>query len=120
MDIVDEIKRLQERYRRFCADRDWEQFHTPKNLAMAMAAEVGEVLELLQWLTPEESERIRDDPRLNERLGEELADVQLYLWRLAEMSGIDLNVAIDRKLSLNEQKYPVEQARGRATRYDGL
>lgn len=111
---TDRTDELRSRYRAFCEERDWTQFHTPKNLAMAMAAEVGEVLEVLQWLTPEESEHIRDDPRLNERLGEELADVQLYLWRLAEMSGVELWPAIDRKLYINEQKYPVDKAKGKA------
>ena len=117
---VDEIERLQARYRDFCEERDWTQFHAPKNLAMALAAEVGEVLEVLQWLTPEESERIRENPELLHRLGEEIADVQLYLWRPAEISGVELTGAIDRKLTVNEQKYPVEKALGKATKYDAL
>lgn len=95
-----------ERARRFVQERDWERFHTPKNLAMALAGEVGELLELFQWRTEEESWRILhtdDGPRLKE----ELADVAIYVLRIADVLGVDLKRAVEDKLSLNEKRYPI-------------
>ncbi len=109
---------LTEALRAFAAERDWEQFHTPKNLAAALAVEAGEVLEHFQWLTPEQSVALPEAERA--RVALELADVLLYLLRLADRSGIDLERAAWRKISLNAEKYPADKARGSARKYTEL
>lgn len=114
----DTLATLRDTLRSFAAERDWERFHTPKNLAMALAGEAGEVLEVLQWLTPEESASL--GPADKEALALELADVLLYLVRLADVCDIDLPTACARKLTINAGRYPVEKAQGRATKYDRL
>ena len=108
--------RLAARLRTFAEERDWEQFHTPKNLAMALSVEAGELLELFQWLTPEESRAITGSPMGAERVQEELADVLIYLVRLADVLGVDLEAAVETKLQLNAGKYPVDLSRGNATK----
>lgn len=103
---------------RFVAERDWGQFHTPKNIAMALTVEAAELQEHFQWLTPEDSSSLSE-----EQLGEvadEIADVQVYLLRLADVLGIDLLEACERKMAKNRAKYPVELARGRADKYTKL
>jgi NTP pyrophosphatase (non-canonical NTP hydrolase) len=102
----------------FVEERDWDQFHNPKNLAMAMAGEAGEVLEHFQWLTPEEAATLPAQTRAEVAL--ELADVLLFLVRLADKLEVDLLEAATRKLALNRSRYPVRKARGRATKYDKL
>lgn len=114
----DSLAQLRDAVRRFATERGWERFHTPKNLAMALAGEVGEVLEVLQWLTPEESASL--EPGDHEALALELADVLLYLVRLADVCDIDLAAACERKLVINAERYPVGKAHGRATKYDRL
>ena len=104
--------------RRFAKDRDWEQFHSPKNLAAALSVEVGEVLEHFQWLTEQQS---RDLPAAKrEEIALELADVFLYLLRLSDQLGIDLPDAARRKLKINAGKYPAERARGTHKKYTEL
>ncbi|MEJ6007791.1 nucleotide pyrophosphohydrolase [Paucibacter sp. AS339] len=102
MDIED----LQKRLREFAAERNWQPYQTPKNLAMAMVVEAAELVEIFQWLTPEESQQIRSDPAKHQHLGEEIADVMLYLLQIADHSGIDIEAAVHRKLSLNAIKHP--------------
>ena len=116
MDLVE----LRTRLREFADARDWGQFHTPKNLAMALAGEAGELLEIFQWLTPEQSVRVMDDPQRAEHVRQELADVLAYLLRLADVLDVDLLSALSAKIDLNEQRYPVDLARGTATKYDQL
>ena len=111
---------LQQRLAEFAAQRDWQQFHTPKNLAMAMAGEAGEVLELFQWLTEEQSVTIMTDPERAQRVRDELADVFSYLLRLADVLDVDLVAALQAKIGTNERRYPVHLARGRADKYDRL
>src|SRR5215211_1985280 len=103
---------LADRLRTFARERDWEQFHTPKNLAMALSVEVAELLELFQWLTPEQSYAVTTIPAEAEHVGEELADILLYLVRLADILGVDLEAAVEAKLTVNACKYPVEVSRG--------
>jgi NTP pyrophosphatase (non-canonical NTP hydrolase) len=103
--------------REFSAERDWDQFHTPKNLAMALPVEAAELLEVFQWLTPEQSADIKTDPVRSKRVAEELADILIYLVRLADVLGIDLNQAVADKLAANARKYPVDRARGSAAKY---
>jgi NTP pyrophosphatase (non-canonical NTP hydrolase) len=115
---TDRLEVLRERLRAFVAERDWEQFHTPKNLSMALVAEAGELVEHFQWLTAEESDRLGPEARAEVEL--EIADVLLFLLRLCDRLGVDPLEAAQRKLALNAQKYPVDKARGRATKYDKL
>jgi NTP pyrophosphatase (non-canonical NTP hydrolase) len=109
-----EIGELAERLRLFAAERDWEQFHTPKNLAMALTGEVGELVAELQWLTPEESRKVRDDPEAASRLRAELADVFIYLTRLADLLGVDLLEAAAEKLEESSRRYDAKSYRGSA------
>lgn len=88
---------LQQRLRAFAAERDWEQYHTPKNLAMALAAEVGELLEHFQWLTPEQSRLVANDSEALHHVHDEIADVMIYLARLADILGIDILQAANRR-----------------------
>ena len=102
----DPIGQLQERLRRFAANRDWERFHDPKNLIMALAGEAGELVEVLQWVDQAASRTAGQDPVLGPRLGEEMADVFLYLLRLADVTGIDLVTAAHDKIVANARRYP--------------
>ncbi len=114
----DALHALRDAMRQFAAERAWEPFHTPKNLAMALAGEVGEVIEHFQWLTAEQSMTLPAATR--EEVAFELADVLLYLVRLGDVLGIDLADAARRKMLLNAQRYPVERAYGRADKHDRL
>lgn len=115
---TDTLDALRRRVAQFAAERDWEQFHNPKNLAMAVAGEAGELIEHFQWLTPEQAEHL--PPAIREEVALECADVLLFLLRLADRLGIDLAQAAEKKLALNAKKYPVAKSKGRATKYDKL
>jgi len=104
----------------FAQKRDWAQFHSPKNLVMALTGEVGELNELFQWLSEQQSSDLAKDPDSKKRVAEELADVLFYLVRTASVMGIDLNQAAIAKLALNEQKYPADKARGNNKKYSEL
>jgi len=112
------VEALRDALREFAAARDWNQFHSPKNLAMALSAEAGELLEVFQWLTEAQSRRLV--PEAQAAASEEIADVLLYLIRLADELGIDILDAARRKLAKNAQKYPVDKARGHARKYTDL
>jgi len=113
MNGVDE---LTQKLRAFAAERDWEQFHSPKNLAMALAVEAAELLEHFQWLTEEQSRAL--DPARREKVREEIADVFLYVLRLCDQLGIELLAAAEHKIQVNARRYPAEKVRGRADKYD--
>ena len=113
------IAELTERVRAFAQERDWEQFHTPKNLAMALAGEVGELLAELQWLTPEQSAAVMADEELGPRVRAEIGDVTIYLTRLADVLGIDLVEAAMDKLEDAGRRYTVEAARSSAAKIVG-
>ncbi|MCM2327700.1 MAG: nucleotide pyrophosphohydrolase [Lysobacter sp.] len=113
-----EFDKLRDQLRDFAAARDWDQFHSPKNLAMALAGEAGELLENFQWLTEEQSRR--PSPELLAAASEEIADVLLYLVRLSDKLGIDPVAAAHAKMVANERKYPVEKSRGTARKYTEL
>ncbi|HTE15038.1 MAG TPA: nucleotide pyrophosphohydrolase [Burkholderiales bacterium] len=115
---TDRLESLRARVEAFATERDWDQFHNPKNLAMALAGEAGELLEHFQWLTPDEAAHL--PAATHEAVALECADVLLFLIRLADKLNIDLADAAHRKLELNAQKYPVEKSRGKATKYDKL
>jgi NTP pyrophosphatase (non-canonical NTP hydrolase) len=104
--------------RRFAAERDWEQFHSPKNLAMALSVEVAELLEHFQWLSEDQSRQLSATQLANVR--EELADVLIYLVRLADQLDVDLLAAARDKMVLNAEKYPADKARGNSRKYTNL
>lgn len=118
MPSTDPIDELRERLREFAAARDWQQFHTPKNLAMALSVEAAELLEHFQWLGDEASRTLA--PPARDAVAEELADVLLYLVRLSDELSIDLIAAARAKLALNAERYPVEKARGSSRKYTEL
>jgi dCTP diphosphatase len=114
----DRLEKLRDEMRRFAADRDWDQFHTPKNLAIALSVEAAELLEHFQWLTPEESQHLASEKVEAIRL--EMADVLLYLVRLADRLGVDLAASAFDKIAINAGKYPVTLAKGSAKKYTEL
>jgi dCTP diphosphatase len=109
------IEQLQQRIRDFATARDWDQFHSPKNLSMALIAETAELVEHFQWLTEDQSRDLPDDKRAEVSL--ELADIYIYLLRLADKLGVDLLDAATRKIELNAEKYPADSVRGSAKKY---
>jgi len=115
-----DVKGLSAALAAFAAERNWDQFHSPKNLSMALTGEVGELSEIFQWLTEEASKSAASNPDTATAVREELADVTLYLVRLASVLGVDLNEAVTQKLKKNAEKYPVEKAHGTHKKYDKL
>lgn len=107
-----DLKKVAAFLREFAAERDWEQFHTPKNLSMALAGEAGELLEIFQWLTPEQSANL--DSATREHVGEELVDILQYVVRIADVLEINLGEAFEAKFERNEQRYPADEVRGSA------
>jgi dCTP diphosphatase len=116
--MTDSLRELAEQLDRFALDRDWQQFHSPKNLASALVVEAGELLEHFQWMTEEQSRQLTSERR--DAVGAELADVLLYLVQLAAALRIDPLAAAQAKLKVNEEKYPVDRARGSSRKYDEL
>jgi len=116
--IMTDLTRLRDDLRAFAAERDWDRFHSPKNLAMALAGEAGELVEVFQWLSEAESANL--SPAARAAADEELADVLLYLVRLADKLGIDPLDAARRKLDANGRKYPADKARGHSRKYTEL
>jgi dCTP diphosphatase len=110
-----DLAEFRERLRAFVAERDWERFHSPKNLAMALSVEASELVELFQWLTGEESASL--DAEQRRRAAEELADILWFLVRIADRLDIDLLAAAETKFAQNERKYPAERVRGNAKKY---
>jgi len=115
---MSELDRLRDALRAFAAARDWDQFHSPKNLAMALSVEAAELLEVFQWMTEAESRAL--EPARQAAASQEIADVLLYLIRLCDALGIDPLVAAERKLAANAEKYPVEKSRGNSRKYTEL
>jgi NTP pyrophosphatase (non-canonical NTP hydrolase) len=115
---VNSLESLRLALRQFVAERDWDQFHSPKNLAMALSVEASELLEHFQWMPEAESNRLGPE-KLNQ-VREEMADVLIYLVRIADKLGVDLLEASSKKLVVNAKKYPVENARGSAKKYTDI
>jgi len=115
MQNQDSLNNLRHRLNDFVNERDWAQFHTPKNLAMAMIVEAAELVEHFQWDTPTESQQLMPEKR--EAVSHELADTFVYLLRIAEVLNIDLIDAANQKIDLNALKYPVEKAKGSNAKY---
>jgi dCTP diphosphatase len=116
--MTDSLHDLALQLDQFANDRDWQQFHSPKNLASALIVEAGELLEHFQWMTDEQSRKLAPDKR--DAVAAEAADVLLYLIQLTSALGIDPIAAAQAKLRLNELKYPVDRARGSSKKYDEL
>jgi NTP pyrophosphatase (non-canonical NTP hydrolase) len=110
-----ELEELKIRLRKFALDRDWDQFHSPKNFSMALIVEAAELVEHFQWLTEDESKNLPKDKLAEVAL--ELADIQIYLIRIADKLNIDLLKAVNEKILLNEKKYPAEKVRGSSKKY---
>jgi NTP pyrophosphatase (non-canonical NTP hydrolase) len=112
---ISSIDELAKRLREFAAERDWEQFHSPKNISMALSVEVAEIVEHFQWMTEQQSRELSGDQKLE--TSQELADAFIYLVRLADQLNIDLLDAADKKLQVNETKYPADRVRGSSKKY---
>ena len=106
------IKEIQDKLAKFAKERDWDQFHSPKNLVMALTSEVGELNELFQWLSEKESENLDND-----EVKQEIADIFIYLLRLCDKLGIDIEEAAKEKIEINAKKYPIDLAKGNAIKY---
>lgn len=113
-----DVDRIAKRLADFARERDWEQFHSPKNIATALSVEASELLEIFQWLTEEQSRQPSREAM--EKVKEEAADVLLYLIRLSDLLHIDLAAAVDAKLAANARKYPAHKARGNSKKYNEL
>lgn len=111
---------LKARILSFARERDWEQFHAPKNLSMALAAEAAELMEHFLWVEPAASRARAAEPARRKDIEDELADVVIYALEFANMTGIDVAQAIEAKMAANAAKYPVEKAKGRADKYNEL
>ncbi len=114
------VAELKSRVLAFVRERDWEQFHAPKNLSMALAAEAAELMEHFLWATPQESQALAQDPARRAKIAEELADIVIYALDFANMTGLDVAGAIESKMAANAAKYPVHKARGRSEKYTEL
>jgi dCTP diphosphatase len=113
--MSDSLNELRGRLQAFVEERDWQQFHSPKNLAMAMIVEAAELVEHFQWLTEQQSLELAEDKR--EQVAHEIADTFVYLLRMADVLGIDLIAAANAKIDLNAKKYPAEKVRGSNAKY---
>lgn len=112
-----ELEELTSRIRDFTTQRDWDQFHTPRNLLLALVGEVGELAELLQWKTDEEAAKLSEEDGTSSPIAQELADVFFYLLRLADVLDVPLGLALMTKLDMNAAKYPAHLVRGNAAKY---
>lgn len=115
---MDSLEELKLALRRFAQERDWDQFHSPKNLTMALAGEVGELIECFQWLTEDQSASL--SPEKLSAVAEEIADIQLYLIRLSDKLNVDISNECRKKIQKNAGKYPVEKSIGSAKKYTEL
>lgn len=116
--MTDSLQQLSDKLTRFANDRDWGQFHSPKNLATALTVEASELLEHFQWMTEAQSRALADDKRLE--VGSEIADVLMYLIQLANALGVDPIAAANDKIEVNERRYPVDRSRGSSKKYNEI
>lgn len=119
-DATATLSELKSRVLDFAQARDWEQFHAPKNLSMALAAEAGELMEHFLWTTPDASRELAANRKKRGEIADELADVVIYALEFANVTGIDVATAIERKMAANAKKYPVAKSRGRSAKYNEL
>ena len=114
------LQEIKDKVLEFARERDWEQFHSPKNLSMAIAAEAAELMEHFLWQSPEQSRADMEAEKLRAKVEEELADIFIFAIEFANMTEIDLAAVIEAKMKRNAEKYPVEKARGRSDKYTDL
>lgn len=119
-DTQTHLQEIKDRVLAFAKERDWEQFHVPKNLSMAIAAEAAELMELFLWQNPEASRFDMEEAALRAKVEEELADVFIFAIEFANVTGMDIASIIERKMKRNAEKYPVEKAKGRSSKYTEL
>ena len=119
-DADTQLQEIKDRVLAFAKERDWEQFHAPKNLSMAIAAEAAELMEHFLWQSPEVSRRDMEAEMLRAKVEEELADVFIFAIEFANITGIDIATIIDSKIKHNAEKYPVDKAKGRSVKYTEL
>lgn len=119
-DSATTINELKAKILAFARERDWEQFHSPKNLSMALAAESGELMEHFLWASTDQSSQVAADPAKRTKIAEELADIVIYALEFANVTGLDVSASIEAKIATNAKKYPVEKAKGRADKYTEL
>jgi NTP pyrophosphatase (non-canonical NTP hydrolase) len=110
-----DIEQLKSDLRAFATERDWDQFHSPKNLSMALSVEVAEIVEHFQWVSEDQSAAL--SPEVRQHVAQEIADVQIYLVRLADKLDVDIEAAVKAKMDLNRLKYPAARVRGKALKY---
>lgn len=113
-----DLEKIQQKINTFVSERNWEQFHSPKNLSMALSVECSELLEIFQWMSETQSLNIQNDPPTMQKVRNEIADISTYLFLLSSKLGINLEEAILNKLNENEIKYPVSLSQGNAKKYD--
>jgi len=115
-----QLQAIKDRVLAFAQERDWEQFHSPKNLSMAISAEAAELMEHFLWQSPEASRSDMDIEKLRAKVEEELADVFIFAIQFANVTGMDIAAIIEAKIKRNAEKYPVEKAKGRSVKYTEL
>jgi len=120
MQQASDIARLQEQILAFAAEREWQQFHDPKNLAMAVAVEAGELMDHFRWVRNDDAHRALDDARTRAGVEEEAADVMILLLEFAAVAKIDIKAAVEKKLARNAERYPVALSKGNSTKHDRL
>lgn len=113
-----DLEKIQQKINFFVSQRNWDQFHSPKNLSMALSVECSELLEIFQWMNESQSLGVKENPLAMEKIRNEVADISTYLILLSSKLGIDLEEAILNKIEENEKKYPVELAQGNSKKYD--
>lgn len=111
---------LDQKIQKMVEERDWDQFHSIKNLSMALTVETAELLELFQWLTEDQTNQIQNDPKLLKKAEDELADIFIYLLRILKKTNIDIEQAVLAKMKRNEEKYPIDRSKGSAKKYTDL
>ena len=112
MKYMSDLNLLKEKIRQFNLERDWDKFHNPKDLLIALVSEVGELADLYRWLSPEEVARVHTDPAKKKKIEEEIADIMAFLMILAYKTDIDIIKVVEEKLEKNKLKYPIEKSKG--------
>ncbi len=115
-----DLEKLNTAITKFSNERDWDQFHSVKNLSMALSVEASELLEIFQWMKEEESNKVCDDPATLSKVEDEIADIFIYLLRIVNKTGVDLEKIALHKLKKNAEKYPVDLAKGNSKKYSDL
>ena len=115
-----DLKKLNNEIEKLVSERDWDQFHSVKNLSMALSVESAELLEIFQWMTEAQSNDVKNDPKVMAKIEDEVADIFVYMMRILSKTEIDLEKAVLSKLQKNAEKYPVEKSKGNSKKYNDL